>query len=368
MRNALKFLLNLGFPIIATVISLSLLFNACKRNEAVSQQKTAIAKKSVSEQILWHVIAVKPDGKFLNIKAIDPFGSSFDINAIEKAGQKSFMDVKAFVKGKIIPVKIIVNEGAYAPVKAIDEDGTLYAVNAFADNGERYEINGIKRMSNIIDIKAIDKNGSLYSVKTVSPQGALHDVKGIKTTHKDHEYNLYGAAVYAHVKALPQTGAVGDNFIWNIIAIQPDGCSLPIKAFDKNDKVYDVKAIMEADQRNLLDVKVITDTDDKLAIKLISRNGKYADVKAIGKNGDLYTIKAITPEGVQIALQGVGRASNVIGIKAINEQGEYYGVKAIAPNGELYDVKGIKLFNDSIEGIVNGKHVFAHVKAIPQAK
>ena len=47
-------------------------------------------------------------------------------------------------------------------------------------------------------------NGDQMGVKAISPHGVFYDVKGIKFSADDQETMLNGAAVRAHVKALPQ--------------------------------------------------------------------------------------------------------------------------------------------------------------------
>jgi len=50
---------------------------------------------------------------------VDKEGNLFDINAIQDSNQDSFLNIKAFVNEKELPIKILISEDKYAPVKAI---------------------------------------------------------------------------------------------------------------------------------------------------------------------------------------------------------------------------------------------------------
>ena len=355
---------------IISIIGLFVLLVGCTKSapkEEIQALSENVVESKTSEEIQWHVKAVHPEGRFLDIKAVDAYGNTFDINAIQDPDQNSCMDIKAFVSGKILPVKLLVNDGKFAPVKAIAMDGTFYNIKAIALNGDRLPVRGVKRSGNIIEIKAVDQNGSHYPIRAVSPTGQMNDVRGIKINKEDLEYNIYGFDVYAHIKALPQTGNVGDNFLWHIVAIHPDGYTIQVKAIDKEGNTFDVKAIQDSDQRSLLDIKAFMEGSIQLPVKLIVSDDEYKSVKAIGKGGTLYDIIAITPEGNKLEIKGVGGTENIINIKAINEKGEFYGVKALSPEGELNDVKGVKLLKQPAELIIEGVEVYAHVKALSQA-
>ena len=226
---------------VIAVLGLLVLLMGCTKSEPKEIQAINNVEPKTSTETLWHIKAIHPEGIFLDIKAVDAFGNTFDINASQDPNQKSCMDVKAYVSGKVLPVKLLVNDGKFAPVKAIAMDGTFYNLKAIALNGDRLPLKGVKRSGNIIHIKAVDKNGSHYAVKAISPTGQLNDVKGIKINKEDLEYNIYGFDVYAHIKALPQTGNVGDNFLWHIVSIHPDGYTFQVKAIDKDGNTYDVR-------------------------------------------------------------------------------------------------------------------------------
>jgi len=351
-----------------TIFGLLLFFIACKKEvkEAV-KPKEDVAVNNFKKTI-WEVKAIHPDGIFLDVKAIDGYGNTYDVISIQYADQTSLMDIKAFVKGKILPVKLLVNDGKLTPVKAIANDGTLYNIKAIATNGDRLNIKGVERAGNIIHLNAIAKNGNYYGIKAISPTGALNDVKGVKTVKTDLEYTLNGAKIYAHIKAVAQTGCVGDNFLWHIVAIHPDGYTLEMKAFDKSGNAFDIKAIRDADQRSLLDIKAFVEENKQLPVKLILSDDKYAPLNAIAEDGTLYEIKAIIPNGDKLDVKGVSRSGNIIHIKAINKEGKFYGVKALSPEGELNDVKGIKMFKVPLELKVNDVEVYAHVKALSQGR
>ena len=269
MRKMNNLIVAIRNVIIIVIFGFSVLLLGC--TDSVPKEIQALNKvesKSTTE-ILWHIKAIHPEGRFLDIKAVDAYGNTFDIKAIQDVNQPSFMNIKAYVSGKILPVKILVNDGKLAPVKAISMDSTFYNIKAIALNGDRLPVKGVKRSGNIIHISAVDKNGSQYPVKAISPAGGLNDVRGIKTAKEDLEYQLYGFDVYAHVKALPQTGNVGDNFLWHIVAIHPDGNTMHVKAIDKEGNTYDVKAIQDSDQRSLLDIKAFMDDSIQLPVKLI---------------------------------------------------------------------------------------------------
>lgn len=216
-----------------------------------------------------------------------------------------------------------------------------------------------------MDIKAINKEGAFYGVKAISPDGQLNDIKGVKMMDEDLELEINKVEVYAHIKALPQDGCVGNPSIWHIKAIHPEGRTLDVKALDGEGNIYDVKAIQDSDQGQLMDIKALVGVD-RLPVKILVSDDRYAPVKAITKDGTIYDIKALTPEGGNLDVKGVRQAGNIIDIKAITPDGAFYGVKAISRDGQLNDVKGIKMTREKIELLINGVEVHAHVKAIPQ--
>lgn len=368
MKNLNYLFRSIRFSGILLVLTLLAISVSCKNSTSEEGDlKLSSEVIKTSEETLWHIKAIHPEGRFLDIKAVDAFGSTFDINAIQRDGQKSIMDIKAYVMGKILPIKVLVNEDKFAPVKAIAEDGSTYNIIAIAPNGDRFRVKGVQRSGNIIHIKAIDNNGEHYGIKAISPEGQLHDVKGIKMKKEDLEYTLHGSEIYAHVKALPQTGAVGDNFLWHIVAIHPEGYVLDVKAIDSKGNDFDVKAILDAGQRSLLDIKTFVRQTEQLPIKILISDDTYKPVVAIGQEGEIYNIIITTLKGDRLDVKGVKRLNNIIDIKVLDNDGTIYAIKAISPKGELNDVKGIKLLSQEIEMKLNGIDIYAHVKAIPQA-
>ncbi len=156
------------------------------------------------ERIIWNIKAITTDGKNLNVKAFDATGKAFDVKATQDSKQHSFMNIKAFVEGAELPIKIMQNEDKYAPIKAIGADGTIYDIKALTDNNTKLDIKGVNRLGNIIDVKAINENGDFYAVKAFAPDGKLNAVKGIKIFDREVEMRLKGNPVYAHLKAISQ--------------------------------------------------------------------------------------------------------------------------------------------------------------------
>ena len=334
----------------------------------LSQAPSNEVKKNNDMEIIWHVKAIHPNGYFIDIKALDKEGNIFDVKAIQNSDQTTIMDIKALIDGNKMPIKIPVSDDKYAPVKAIMDDGTILDIKAITAQGDRLDVKGVGRSGNVTDIKVISKDGLFYGVKAISPKGELNDVKGVKMFNREIETNLNGVAVYAHVKALTQVGCVGDNFIWHIIAIHPEGIALDIIALDNGGNTFPVKAIRSTKQHSVIDVKVYVDGSRQLPVKILVSNDKYAPVKAIAEDGSIYDIKALTPEGDKLDVKGVSRSGNIIHIKAIAKSGEFYGVKAISPDGALNDVKGVKMTSDDVEYKISGVEISAHIKALPQMK
>ena len=339
--------------------------NTPKMTEATNDIKSDNPNNNPTE-VIWHIKAVHPEGSFLDIKALDKDGKIYDVKAIQDFDQRSILDIKAFIGGKRLPIKILVSNDKYSPVKAIGDDGTIYDIKALTSNGDKLDVKGVNRSGNIIHIKAINKEGVFYGVKAISPEGKLNDVKGIKVTKENIETKLNGVEVHAHIKAIPPMGCTGDNFIWHIKAVHPEGKLLDVMAIDKDGNTYDIKAIRESNQRSLMDIKAFVGKA-QLPVKILVSNDKFAPVKAIGEDGTIYDIKALTQAGDKLDVKGVGRSGNIIHIKAINEKGEFYGIKAISPEGQLNDVKGVKMLKEKLELKVNGVDVYAHVKALSQA-
>ena len=271
---------------VAIIFGLLTLFSSCNSPTAegtsdINEEETDLTKENFTEDIIWHIKAIHPDGRFIDVKALDTEGNIYDVKAIQDSEQRQLMDIKAFVGGERLPIKLLVSDDQYAPVKAIGDDGTLYDIKALTPGGDILDVKGVNGSGNIINIKAINKEGEFYGIKAISPDGQLNDVKGVKMSKEKVELLVSGVEVHAHIKALPQAGCVSDNSIWHIKAIHPEGRIIDVKALDAEGNIYDVKGIQDSDQRQLMDIKALVG-DEKLPVKVLVSDAQYAPVKAIG--------------------------------------------------------------------------------------
>ncbi len=78
------------------------------------------------EKVIWHIKAIHPEGRLIDIKAIDKDGDIYDVKAVQNTAQRSFIDVKALVGDKELPVKVLVSGDKYTRVKALADDGSVY--------------------------------------------------------------------------------------------------------------------------------------------------------------------------------------------------------------------------------------------------
>jgi len=192
-----------------TIVAVFFLLVACNNNTAkinISQDSQSI-EQNADRDIIWHIKALHPDGKLLDVKAIDKDGKIHDVKAIQNSNQISILDVKAFVDGKILPVKVLVSEDDYLPVKAIDTDGTLIDIKALSGTGKNLDIKGVRQSGSIIDINVINENNELYNIEAISPKGWVNDVKGIKMLKTPVELIVNGVEVFAHIKCIPQVSS-----------------------------------------------------------------------------------------------------------------------------------------------------------------
>ena len=365
MKKVIRFVPVLSATAMVALLIFLLLLPGCTNTTPEVMPTEEKAEAVSNSETIWHVKAIHPQGRSLDVKAFDQEGNQYDVKAIQNADQRHLLDIKALMDGGKLPVKVLVSTDEYAPVKAIGPDGAIYDIKALTPEGDKLDVKGVSRAGNIIDIKTVSKEGTFYGVKAISPEGQWNDVKGVKLTRDNQEATVNGVAVHAHVKALPQNGCFGDHAIWHIKAIHPEGRTLDVKALDKEGKVYDVKAIQDTDQKHFMDIKALVG-EEKLPVKILVSDDDYAPIKAIGPDGTIYDVKAITPEGDKLDVKGVSRTGNIIDIKAINKAGAFYGIKAISPEGQLNDVKGIKMSQEDQEATVNGVAVHAHIKALPQ--
>ncbi len=267
-----------------SILGLLLISFGCKKEAAEGTKEVAKVGEDSPEMVVWHVKAVHPEGRLLEVKALDKDGELHDVKAFQYSDQRSFLDIKTLVGDKRFPVKILVGGDKYTRVKAVAEDSTVYDVMAFSPEGDTLDIRGVSRTRNIIHIKAVDKEGTLYGVKAISPEGKLNDVKGVKITGEQTEMWVFGHAVYAHVKSLPQAGVISNDRNWHVRAIHPEGRFFDVKAIGQNEQMYDVKAIQDNFQRHLLDVKALVEGEE-LPVKMLVSEDDYAPVKAIAHDG-----------------------------------------------------------------------------------
>lgn len=366
MKTLAKSFLSGRVVALPLIYSLFLIIGGCGKNAENPQKATSSDNDSdkLQEESIWHVKAFLPEGKLLDIKALDTAGHIYEVKAIQKDDNFHLMDIKALVGGKKLPVKMLVSDDLNIPVKAIGEDGTIYDIKALTPEGDKLDVKGTTQNGNIIQIKAISRSGALYGVKALSREGQLYDVKGIKLSNERIEAKINGVDVYAHIKALPQIGQEETDSIWHVKAVHPDGRLLDVKALDKEDKINDVKAFVTNGELHLMDIKALIN-GKKQPVKMLVSNDLYVPVKAIGDDGTIYDIKALTPEGERLDVKGINPSGNIIQIKAIDQNRQFYGIKAISPRGNLHDIKGVKLSEERVEMVLHGVEVFAHIKALP---
>ncbi len=347
------------------ILGLIMVSFGCKNEALEAEKEVAAVGVEDPETVIWHIKAVHAEGKLLDVRALDKDGKLHDVKAFQYSDQRSFLDIKTLVGEKRFPVKILVGGDKYTRIKAVADDSTVYDIKAFTPEGDTLDLRGVSRTRNIIHIKAVDKEDVHYGVKAISPEGKLNDVKGVKITGEQTEMWVYGHAVYAHVKSLPQAGTISNDRNWHVKAIHPEGVFLDVKAVNESGKTYEVKAIQDNFQRHLLDVKALVEGEE-FPIKMLVSEDDFAPVTAIGHDGTLFDIKAFTAEGDPLDVKGVRRSGNIVHLKAIDKEGAFYGVKAISPDGELNDVKGIKIAKEETDLEMNGLKIYAHVKALPQ--
>ena len=73
--------------------------------------------ENVNKEVIWHVKAIHPEGRIIDVKALDKDGNIYDVKAIQDADQRQLLDIKAFVGGSQLPVKMLVSDDKYVPVK-----------------------------------------------------------------------------------------------------------------------------------------------------------------------------------------------------------------------------------------------------------
>jgi len=190
---------------IAVILTFSILLLGCTKGKTkinINQESSAIEQDTLND-VIWQIKAYHPQGKLLDVKAIDKEGNIFDVKAIQHSNQTSLLDVKAFVNGKLLPVKILISEDKYMPVKAIDTDGTIIDIMALTDDGKKLDVKGVSQSGNIINIRAINSDGSFYNIQAISPKGWINDIEGVKMFKTPVEATINGVDIFAHVKSIP---------------------------------------------------------------------------------------------------------------------------------------------------------------------
>ncbi len=160
---------------------------------------------NITEDLVWHIKAFRPDAQILKVKAIDKKGNMYDVKAIQPSeGSSDVLSIKAFVHDKILPIKIILpnTNGKYFPLVAITEKGKTLKIIAVNEEGEYLEVKGHTKSGNIIYISAITSDNMGYNIIAISPFGEVNSVKGMKMLDATEEAIINGVSVYAHVKAI----------------------------------------------------------------------------------------------------------------------------------------------------------------------
>ena len=164
----------------------------------------------------------------------------------------------------------------------------------------------------------------------------------------------------------PETELPQDIY-WDIKAYMPNVGLIEIKAIDKDGSMYNVKAIQNFYDTNIINVKAIVN-GEQLPIKLIvSDDDIYFPLKAIDAEGNLLDIKAVTDSGELLPIKGIGKSGNLVYIKVIGDDDAFYNVFAFSPEGRVNDVEGVKLLETKVETTINGVLIYAHVKALSQS-
>ncbi len=152
----------------------------------------------------WSVRAIGPSGDFVPVIALDSKGGKHQVVALKEANNDHILNIKADVKGEMMPVKVTISEGTSIPVAAILPDGELAPLMAAANDTLMWPITAYSQMGNVIHIKAVGENEKAYGVKAISPNGILFDIKGLIFLGQKFEGNENGVNYKAHVKAIPQ--------------------------------------------------------------------------------------------------------------------------------------------------------------------
>jgi hypothetical protein len=171
---------------------------------AITLAAFAVSAARAGDAKVWHIKAIHPAGHLLDVKAIDADGGVFDVKAIEQTGNRYVLDIKAFVAGEVLGVKVLASDDWFGPVKAVRADGSYLDIKALTADDQRLDVKAVSRTGHVLDIKAIGEGQQFWGIKAVSPDGHVYDVKGLKMLNDDVELQLGPTPIRAHVKALPQ--------------------------------------------------------------------------------------------------------------------------------------------------------------------
>lgn len=162
---------------------------------------------TISEDVIWHVKAFRPEAQFFNVKAVDKKGNIYDVKAFQSPDSPSnVLNIKAIVNDERLPIKIVVpkNDDKYFPLVAITEKGKLLTIIAVNEGGKFLEVKAVSKSGNVIHISAITKEGNGFNIIAISPFGEVNSVVGIKMLDTVEEAVINGVPVFAHVKAIKQ--------------------------------------------------------------------------------------------------------------------------------------------------------------------
>lgn len=160
-------------------------------------------KEETVSEIFWEIKAYKIFETLLDVKAIDKNGKMHDIRAIQNSEDVSILDVKAFIDGERLPVKLIIkNNERYYPLKAIDSEGNLIDIKAVTAEGKILPVKGVSKTGNVVHLRAIAEDMSFYDIIAMSPDTKFNHVKGIKMTDSPVEAIVNGVSIFAHVKSI----------------------------------------------------------------------------------------------------------------------------------------------------------------------
>ncbi|GGD39223.1 DUF7486 family protein [Muriicola marianensis] len=163
----------------------------------------AADKEEVVTEIFWEIKAYKIFETLLDVKAIDKNGKMHEIRAIQNSEDVSILDVKAFIEGERLPVKLIIkNNERYYPLKAIDSEGNLIDIKAITAEGKILPVKGVSKTGNVVHLRAIAEDMTFYDIIAMSPDTEFNHVKGIKMTDNPVEAIVNGVSIFAHVKSI----------------------------------------------------------------------------------------------------------------------------------------------------------------------